>query len=715
MNLPPPDTRQNHITPAPDPLTRRSALRLGSLTAGAWIVGLRGSTVAMEPAPAKPPPSPPPPPPPLPELRRLPEMLQRYFAQKLREAEARTAAIRDSLKTRKDAERHVRAIRDRILESFGPFPEKTPLNPRVTGIVERDTYHIEKVIFESRPNFPVTANLYVPAGRRFPLPGVVGTCGHSANGKAAEAYQSFAQGLARQGYVVLIFDPIGQGERLQYPDEKLKSRVGVGVKEHLHAGNQQILVGENLAAWRAWDGIRALDYLLTRKEVDPNHVGVTGNSGGGTMTTWLCGVEQRWTMAAPSCFVTTFRRNFDNELPADTEQYPPRAIALGLDHADFLAALAPKPVLIVAQERDFFDVRGSREALARLKHIYRLLGHEDRIGLYVGPGPHGYAKDGREAMYRWFNGVTGISDAQAEPELTIEQDETLRCTQTGQVAEMEPRTVFSFTREKADALAKKRGGAKAPEALAETVKSFLGIPDPSGAPDTRVLRPLPNRRYPKRHATPYAVTTEPGIEAIVYRVAEERLESFPPRDPRPALLYIAHLSADQELREEPLVQELVAAQPDAALYACDPRGTGESQPNTCGIDTFFDAYGCDYFYAGYALMLDRPMPAARTFDVLRVIEWLGAIGHEEIHLAARGRGAIPAAFAALLSPRVTRVTLKNAPGSYHAIASAEDYAWPLSALLPDVLKHFDLPDCYRALEGKRLRQIEPWGASAGRG
>ena len=117
---------------------------------------------------------------------------------------------------------------------------------------------------------------------------------------------------------------------------------GTGTREHLYAGNQQSLVGEFVGTWRAWDGIRALDYLLTREEVDRRHLGVTGNSGGGTMTTWLCGVEQRWTMAAPSCFVTSFRRNLENELPADTEQCPPRALALGLDHEDFLAAMAPK-------------------------------------------------------------------------------------------------------------------------------------------------------------------------------------------------------------------------------------------------------------------------------------------------------------------------------------------------------------------------------------
>lgn len=129
-------------------------------------------------------------------------------------------------------------MKTRIRRYFGPEPERTPLNARVTRVVERDDYRIENLIFESRPGFPVTANLYIPKGRDYPLPGVVGTCGHSNNGKAEAAYQSFAQGLARLGYVCLIYDPIGQGERLQYAGKDLKSRVGVGVREHLHAGNQ---------------------------------------------------------------------------------------------------------------------------------------------------------------------------------------------------------------------------------------------------------------------------------------------------------------------------------------------------------------------------------------------------------------------------------------------------------------------------------------------
>jgi hypothetical protein len=198
-------------------------------------------------------------------LNRFPRMVHEWFIEQVKQAESKTKERLAKLNTKKDAEAYVGSVRERVRLSFGPEPERTPLNARLTGTVERDTYRIEKIIFESRPDFPVTANLYVPTGRRYPLPGVVGSCGHSATGKAIEAYQSFAQGLARQGYVTLIFDPIGQGERLQYVDDNLKPLHGLGTGEHLYAGNQQHLVGEFFGAWRAWDGIRALDYLLSPK------------------------------------------------------------------------------------------------------------------------------------------------------------------------------------------------------------------------------------------------------------------------------------------------------------------------------------------------------------------------------------------------------------------------------------------------------------------
>lgn len=647
-------------------------------------------------------------------LRRFPRMVHEFYLREVRRLNREAQQRRDALQTRADAEAYVADVRAKIARCFGPLPEKTPLNARTTGKLERSQYTVEKVIFESRPGFLVTANLYVPRDLKGPAPAVVGTCGHSANGKAAETYQSFSQSLARQGYVTLIFDPIGQGERLQYVDEQWKPRKGTGTGEHLYAGNQQFLVGEFFGTWRAWDGIRALDYLLSRPEVDANHVGITGNSGGGTMTTWLCGVEPRWTMAAPSCFVTTLQHNLENELPADTEQCPPEVLALGLDHSDFLAAQAPDPVILIAQEKDYFDVRGTRVAYRRLQQLYKLLGAEEQVQMFVGENFHGYHQDGREAMYRWFNQVTQVSQATAEPPVEIEQDESLWCTPHGQVAELKSRTVFSFTREAAAAAAEARGQLKG-EPLRKAVTDVLRIPPLSEqVPRVRILRPLASRRHPLACTLPYVVETEPGASSVVYRLYSERHYSRPPRSSQPAIVYVAHESADAELRSEPLVSQLIERNAEHAFYACDVRGIGESLPNTCQPNSFHSAYGSDYFYAAHGIMLGRPYLGQRTFDVLRSLDWIAAQGHESIHLVGSGWGAVVAALAGVLCDHVSRVTLKHALTSYHDVATAEEYDWPLALLPPGILQQFDLSDCYAELEAhKQLEQIEPWGANSG--
>lgn len=645
-------------------------------------------------------------------LNRFPRMMQEFLVDQVAAAQQRSVAAKEALQSQADAERYVQVVREKIARSFGPHPEKTDLNPRITGTVERDQYRIEKIIFDSRPNFPVTANLYMPK-RAGQVPGVVGSCGHSSNGKAAEAYQSFAQGLARQGYACLIFDPIGQGERLQYPvsEEQLgKSKFGSGVREHIQAGNQQFLVGEFLGMWRAWDGIRALDYLLTRPEIDPQHVGITGNSGGGTMTTWLCGVESRWTMAAPACFVTTFLHNAENELPADTEQCPPHALALGLEHEDFLVALAPKPIIILAKERDFFDVRGSEEAFARLQRLYTLLGKPNNIALHVGPTDHGYSIENREAMYSWFNRVTGISDAEREPELVIESDQTLQCTPTGQVAAAQPATVFSFTRDLAETFQAQRSPV-AGDQLRQRIQQVLNIKPmlPADPPTFRILRQVGDRSYPRRYFTTYAVETEPDVFALSYLLGDQRHDGRPPRSGSRAMLYVAHRSSDQELRQAAWLQELIKGQPETPVFTCDVRGIGESLPNTCGQNSFNDPYGCDYFYAVHGLMLDRSYLGQKTWDVLRVLQWMQSFGYTQIDVVASGWGALAASLAGVLSPSLlgeglASVTLHEALESFHALAVDEEYDMPLAYLPLNVLKYFDLPDCYAELPN--LKHVE---------
>ncbi len=643
-------------------------------------------------------------------LNRFPRMMQDYFVHKVRSVEQVGEKRRDSLRTKNDAEAYVRDARKKLSECLGPWPEKTPLNSRVVGILDRDKYTIEKIIFESRPGFPVTGSLYIPKSHKFPLPGIIGTVGHGRTSKAYKDEQSFAQGLVSKGYIVFLFDPIGQGERIQSIGPDLKPRHGIGTAEHNYTGCQTTLTGESISSWFAWDGIRALDYLLTRPEVDPKHIGVTGNSGGGMQTSYLCAIEPRFTMAAPCCWVTTFRRNMENEEPADIEQCVPQVLAFGLDQADFIACIAPKPVLILSQEKDFFDTRGSSEAFTRLKKLYKLLGAEANIKLFVGPGYHGYSKENREEMYAFFNKTTGISSNHTEPELILEDEKTLWCTPNGQTGELKANTVFSLNRSLSLLQKAKRGAVKG-DALKAAVRATLKLPAIAGIADYRVLRPAGYRAKRKFYAT-YAVETEPGIFSLMYYLSNAEHYSRIPTGLKRAVLYISHLSADAELQDEPLLEELIRNEPNSAVFACDVRGIGESKPNTCSKD-FLEAYGSDYFYAVHSLMFDQPYLGQKTYDVIRLVDLLKATGYDEIHLAGKGWGTLPATFAALLSGNVSELTLKNALTSYSDIAESEDYNWPLSALLPGVLKSFDLPDCYRELESKKLRQIEPWSATGG--
>ena len=415
-------------------------------------------------------------------LNRFPRVVQEYYVDKVRAVEAEADARKFGMKTKADALAYQAGLRKKMRKVFGRMPRRTPLKPVLMDVLERDGYRIEKLIIESRPNFPVTVNLYIPQNAPLPAPCVLAPCGHSLTGKAEPAYQSFSQGLVKKGYVVLIYDPISQGERLQYMGEDWKTPYGVGVGEHIHAADQQLLVGEFFGSWRVWDGIRSLDYLLTREEIDPTRVGLTGNSGGGTLTTLLLANDDRFAMAGPGCYVTTTRRNTENELPADSEQIPPGLLAMGMDLDDMLACHAPKPLILLTQEKDYFDQRGALEAFARLKHLYKLLGAPDNVAMKTGPDGHGYGQPLREAMYAFFNKHSGTTASGKEPVLTIEDEETLRCTATGQVHSLRPRTVFSSTLDDSAALAANRKGLRGDD-LKRALTKLLALPKRSGPPE----------------------------------------------------------------------------------------------------------------------------------------------------------------------------------------------------------------------------------------
>src|SRR6185312_301705 len=218
-----------------------------------------------------------------------------------------------------------------FVKQIGGYPQRTPLHAQIVGRRKCDGYRVEKILFESQPQHYVSALLYLPDSPP-PYPGVIVPCGHTANGKIG--YFRISAFLARSGFAALCYDPIGQGERYQVLDESGKPPMK-STSEHTAVGIGSILVGRNTASYRIWDGMRAIDYLASRGDVDATKIGCTGISGGGTLTEYLMALDDRIGCAAPGCAPTTFSRRLATIGPGDAEQNIFGQIALGLDHPDY--------------------------------------------------------------------------------------------------------------------------------------------------------------------------------------------------------------------------------------------------------------------------------------------------------------------------------------------------------------------------------------------
>lgn len=329
-------------------------------------------------------------------------------------------------------------LRRKILDLIGGLPaERTPLNARVTGTIAGDGYHVEKVVFESLPGFHVTALLYVPDGAG-PRPAVLLPCGHSPLGKAYPPYQEIAIRLARRGYVVLCWDPVGQGERSQFWDAaRGRSRYNLVCGEHAVLGNFAVLAGASLLRWEVWDGMRAVDYLLTRSEVDPRRISITGTSGGGLQTAWIGALDPRIAVVIPSCYITTLPMRMANRIfedpDTDPEQDPYGLVSAGVDHPGLLLLVYPRGLFVASAVKDFVPIEGARRTFREVAQMYRRFGHGDRVGMTEGYHEHRYSLENQEAAFAFLDRLNGQP---AREGLAAEKGvppETLRCTPSGQV------------------------------------------------------------------------------------------------------------------------------------------------------------------------------------------------------------------------------------------------------------------------------------------
>ncbi|HEV2401048.1 MAG TPA: acetylxylan esterase [Candidatus Sulfotelmatobacter sp.] len=358
-----------------------------------------------------------------------------------------------SLSTERDLLQLQQEMRNHLLEMIGGLPTtKTPLNPQITGRIQMRGFHTEKLIFESRPGVYVTALVYAPEDGSKVHPAVLVPSGHAENGKLH--YQTLCQHLVQRGYVVISWDAVGQGERSQFWDvKKAKSRYNLICGEHAVLGNLAYLAGTNLARWEIWDGIRALDYLLTRADVDPEHINITGTSGGGTQAAYIAALDPRIKVVIPSCYITALPMRVFNRIFQDADSDPEQdlygMISNGIDHPGLLLMMYPRPVFVAAAVLDFFPIEGTHKTFHEVESIYSKFGHSDRIAMHEGYHGHEYSAENQEAAFQFLDHFNGMPSHRGLAPVEQLPETSLRCTHTGQVSTEFPnaRSLMDLIRE----------------------------------------------------------------------------------------------------------------------------------------------------------------------------------------------------------------------------------------------------------------------------
>jgi dienelactone hydrolase len=572
-----------------------------------------------------------------------------------------------SIRTTAAARARQQEVRSKILELIGGLPDYNgPLNARITGRIAGDGFTIEKVAFDSLPRFVVTGNLYVPAspgkhaGVLFPL-------GHWDQGKPAA--QLIASNLARKGFVVLAYDPVGQGERQQAYDARMgRSLAGGSVEQHLLNGAQSLLVGESFARYRIWDAKRALDYLVSRPEVDPERIGCTGCSGGGTVATYISALDDRIKVAAPACYNNTWRFLFTGPT-GDSEQSFPGFLEAGLDQADYLELFAPKPWLIASTQEDFFKPEAARPVYEEARRWYGLFDAEDRVKWVVGPGGHGTPQPVREAIYEWF--IRWIGDSarasHREEEVALRPDHEFRVGRTGQVsADFASRDLYEVIRERL----RPRPASSLPADLARLIAH----------------KPPANVRVEGEN-----VSFDPD-EGLTLQ-AQWLRPAGPGRHP-------AALVVQSRLEPSPRARELAASGHSVLILV--PRGLpATASPQLSG----------DWITNTRALLIGRSLPAMRAHDILCGIDLLAsqaAVDSSRITAVAEETAGIWLLLAAAVDPRITNVELHRTP---YSIRSGLDL--PLTRGLHDAVvrpgaaQSWDLHDLVRVIEPREVVWTDP--------
>jgi dienelactone hydrolase len=587
-------------------------------------------------------------------------------------------------------------VRELLWRLIGGPEKRTPLNPHSTGELKRGGYRVEKLVYESKPNFFVSASLYVPKGPG-PFPAVLFQSGHYWEGKAYPSYQRCCQGLAQLGFVVLAFDPMGQGERIYYLDKSgTHSRLPSCDAEHTVPGKQLILFGSSSTELQLWDAVRSLDYLVSLHFVDSKRVGSVGHSGGGTLTMLLSAVDERLTAAAvcmgntENIIGTPFRSPGATD---DAEQNFVYSGPAGFDRWDLFYPFAPKPMLIWPSDRDFFATyspdyidQGWQE-YQELKKVYQTLNCADHLAWADTPLPHALAYDSRLLVYNWFSRwLKGQnSPIEQEPPTQPEPVSDLWATPHGSVV----RSLSSAT---PHTLINNRSFHRTAAPLTDLLKLTL----PVRASPVAVIGRVHSRNV---SVEVLEISSDTAVRLPAYLLIGNKTPVG-----KPVLLVLDERGYDR-LWFAPEVDE-VLAEDSPIICTAAVRGVGVLAPEFGPGAADYESWHQDEEnYAWGSLVQGKPLVGQRVTDILALIAALRkhpAISARQIYIAALGKLTVPALFAAALEPAIENLYLAGGLASFQNLIETEIPRYPFANYVPDLLNHTDLPEIVASIAPRRI-------------
>lgn len=588
------------------------------------------------------------------------------------------------------------SVRSKLLKAYGfdPMPERTPLDARTVGRIEYPQYVLERVVYEAWRGIPVSAHLYLPKNASAPLPCVLYTCGHWYHGKTEPDPRSFCVGMVQKGIAVLIYDPMGQGERYA---------------EGEHGHRFPILSGLSQEGFMVWESMRAIDYIETRPEIDPKRIGMTGASGGGLNTIFTAAIEDRLAASAPVCYPVTYAdflcamagRNWNGGV--DLCNQVPGVITFART-SDLMACVAPKPMLQVSAKEDVdFPIAGARQTAEEISEIYGNLKASDAFKYVEVEARHGYDKTMRETVYGFFLKVLanqGDGSPTPEPPMQLEtwDDPKLRCFTDGGNRLAGPlleTLVGSRLPESPEFGALPESGKleEWQDSLRARIREICKVPSSS----TTTVNPFPVSTtsdgirisgfslQARERVAPNAGNPDHTSASSLITAVKEGV------DPKTAFIILSKRNRLEMLTSK-LARDLIDR--NALVAVAGLTGLGEDAPS-------------DFELATTLWMLDRTLPG----------EWIAEIQGLVTHMRT-AKPAIPvcligmegmaetALLAAAVIDDVAGVAVDKPLASYRDLISHK-VRWDASEYLPGVLRHFDLPQVLAAIAPRKALLLNP--------